>query len=197
MWCGAMGMAPLNSASASPGPSLATRRVGTPTICRGWIFNWGMQPRAGTNELVMTRPNPVRRGKSRPPVSSPRRSGRVDGFGPPTPAASSEAACARAAAKPCESKCRGIHVTWLKLSKISPEDGLPTLGAWMDRISRAPNPIIFGRLPPDIRRRTRSSSRKRRLTGCLTPSVQQGQAWHHWTAQAHTLAEIGNVSLRR
>ena len=41
-----------------------------------------MQPRAGTNELVMTRPNPVRRGKSRPPVLSPRRSGRVDGFGP-------------------------------------------------------------------------------------------------------------------
>src|SRR5262245_66564215 len=47
-----------------------------------------MQPAAGTDELVMTRPNPVRRGKSRPPVSSPRRSGRVDGFGPPTPAAS-------------------------------------------------------------------------------------------------------------
>src|SRR6266481_6095579 len=40
-----------------------------------------MQPAAGTGELVMTRPNPVRRGKSRPPVSSPRRSGRVDGFG--------------------------------------------------------------------------------------------------------------------
>jgi len=31
--------------------------------------------------LVMTRPNPVRRGKSRPPVSNPRRSGRVNGFG--------------------------------------------------------------------------------------------------------------------
>src|SRR6516165_4358574 len=44
-----------------------------------------MQPADGTDELVMTRPNPVRRGKSRPPVSSPRRSGRVDGFGPPTP----------------------------------------------------------------------------------------------------------------
>jgi hypothetical protein len=56
-----------------------------------------MQP-GGTDELVMTRPNPVRRGKSRPPVSSPRRSGRVDGFGPPTPAASLEATGARAAA---------------------------------------------------------------------------------------------------
>src|SRR5262249_23172938 len=42
-----------------------------------------MQPRAGTDQFVMTRPNPVRRDKSRPPVSSPRRSGRVDGFGPP------------------------------------------------------------------------------------------------------------------
>src|SRR5262249_8417289 len=30
-------------------------------------------------QLVMTRPNPVRRGKSRPPVSSPRRSGRARG----------------------------------------------------------------------------------------------------------------------
>src|SRR5262249_30989526 len=57
----------------------------------------------------------------------------------------------------------------------SPEDGLHTLAAWMPRTSRAPNPIIFGRLLPDIRRRTRSSSPKRRLTGCLTPSVQQGK----------------------
>ena len=67
-----------------------------------------MQP-GGTDELVMTRPNPVRRGKSRPPVSSPRRSGRVDGFGPPSPAASLGATGARTAAKPCESKCRGIQ----------------------------------------------------------------------------------------
>ena len=44
-----------------------------------------MQPAAGTDELVMTRPNPVRRDKSRPPVLSPRRAGRVDGFGLPTP----------------------------------------------------------------------------------------------------------------
>jgi hypothetical protein len=35
------------------------------------------------------------------------------------------------------------------------------------------------------------------LTGCLTPSVQQGQALHHGTAQAHPLAEIGNVSRRQ
>jgi hypothetical protein len=28
-----------------------------------------MQPRAGTDQFVMTRPNPVRRGKSRPIVS--------------------------------------------------------------------------------------------------------------------------------
>jgi hypothetical protein len=34
-----------------------------------------MQPAAGTDQFVMTRPNPVRRDKSRPPVSSPRRSG--------------------------------------------------------------------------------------------------------------------------
>ena len=33
-----------------------------------------MQPRAGTDQFVMTRPNPVRRGKSRPVVSR-------DGFG--------------------------------------------------------------------------------------------------------------------
>jgi len=32
--CGAVGMAPLYSASASPGPSPAMRRVGTPRICQ-------------------------------------------------------------------------------------------------------------------------------------------------------------------
>src|SRR5262245_47861226 len=37
--CGAMGMAPLNSASASPGPSLTPRRVGTSTICRPGEFS--------------------------------------------------------------------------------------------------------------------------------------------------------------
>src|SRR5262245_52834913 len=37
-----------------------------------------MQPATGTDQFVMTRPNPVRRDKSRPPVSSP--GGRARGW---------------------------------------------------------------------------------------------------------------------
>ena len=108
---GPWGWPPLNGASASPGPS-SRHAAGRDAyhMPPGEFQIEEMQP-GGTDELAMTRPNPVRRGKSRPPVLSPRRSGRVDAFGPPTPPASSEAACARAAAKPCESKCCGIQAS--------------------------------------------------------------------------------------
>ena len=138
MWCGAVGMAPLYSASASPGPSSAMRRVGTLTISHRKNFKIEKcNPPVARGELVMTRPNPVRRGKSRPQVSSPRRSGRVDGFGPPTAAASSEAACARAAPKPRESKCRGIQESLIEAFEDQP-------GRWFAYFSRLDGQNIAG-----------------------------------------------------
>ena len=52
----------------------AMRRVGTLTICPAAEFQIKKCNPLLADELVMTRPNPVRRDKSRPPVSSPRRS---------------------------------------------------------------------------------------------------------------------------
>ena|SRR6516162_447145 len=54
-----MGMAPLYSASASPGPSPAMRRVGTPTICQVRASRWASQSgnllRLGTRYLQRQR----------------------------------------------------------------------------------------------------------------------------------------------
>src|SRR5262245_33925391 len=52
------------------------------------------------------------------------------------------------------------------------------------RASRAANLTGFGHLRPDIRRTMRSSLPKRRLTRCVTPKAQQGQAWQRRTAPA-------------
>src|SRR5262245_16172171 len=69
-----------------------------------------MQPRAGTDQLVMTRPR-IPCASWQVPAAGFESSavGARGWLWPPTPAASSEAAGARAGAKPCESKCRAIQ----------------------------------------------------------------------------------------